>query len=82
MADDFAERKLGELTVRIDRSLCIASASCMVVAPDLFEFGEDNICTYAEEADGVERDTVIEACEACPVDALIVIDSAGKQLVP
>ena len=35
---DFVERKLGDLTVRIDRLRCIASSNCMEVAPEVFEY--------------------------------------------
>lgn len=30
----------------------------------------------------IERERLIDACDVCPVDALIVTDANGKQLVP
>ena len=82
MADDFVERKFGDLTVRIDRATCIASANCMVVAPDQLDLDEDSVVRFTDKGGEIERDTLIEACRVCPVDALIVIDAEGKQIVP
>jgi len=30
----------------------------------------------------VERERLLEACDACPVDALTVWDETGRQIVP
>src|SRR6187455_1139199 len=45
------EKKIGELTVRIDRELCIGSGNCVKVAPDLFELDEEVICSFAAGAE-------------------------------
>jgi len=79
---DVVERKIGDLTVRIDRLRCIASSNCMEVAPEVFEFDTENICAFKENPGPIERERLIEACDICPVDALSVIDANGEQLVP
>ena len=79
---DFEERQSGALTIKIDRSTCIASANCMVVSPDAFEFDNDSICAFAAGVDTVDRETLIEACKICPVEALIVLDENGNKIVP
>lgn len=79
---DFRERRVGDLTVRIDRGTCIASANCTKLAPELFEIDDENIVTFREPAGAVERERVIEACTVCPVDALHVLDADGNRLVP
>lgn len=79
---DFVERKFGDLTVRIDRSMCIASANCLVVAPDHLDLDDDSIVRFADDGGEIDRETVIEACQVCPVNALIVLDAEGKQIVP
>ncbi len=76
------ERKFGDLTVQIDRDTCIASANCMKVAPEIFELDEEGICRFKAGAPEIERERLLEACEVCPVDALIVLDAAGQQIVP
>jgi ferredoxin len=74
--EDFVERKIGDLTIRIDRT------NCMKGAPDVFEFDDEKICAFKASSGEIERERLIEACGVCPVDALTVIDADGKQLVP
>jgi len=79
---DLVERKIGDLTIRIDRTLCVATSNCMKVAPEVFEFDDENICAFKTNTPDIERERLIDACAFCPVDALIVTDANGKQLVP
>ena len=80
--NDFVERKIGDLTIRIDRTLCIATSNCMNVAPEVFEYDDENICAFKTDVGAIERERLIEACEGCPVNALIVTEAEGQQLVP
>jgi ferredoxin len=75
------ERKIGKLTVRIERENCIGSRNCMHVAPDLFELDDEGVASFRANATA-DRDTVIEACQACPVEALHVLDENGRRIVP
>lgn len=78
---EFVEWKVGDLTIRIDRTTCSAFKACMKVAPEAFELDEEGICSF-KSPEQVERDRLIEACDACPVDALAVFDAHGRQIVP
>ncbi len=80
--EDVEERAISELTIRIDRSMCIGSDSCTKLAPEIFELGEDIIVTFLEPAPDIEQGRLLDACSICPVDALIVIDKDGQQIVP
>lgn len=80
--DGTEERKIGELTVRIDRLLCVGFGDCIDEAPEAFEFDEEGIAVFAEKAETTDRERLLEACEICPVDALTVLDGEGEQLVP
>ena len=80
--EDIVERKIGDLTVRIDRLRCIGSSNCMELAPEIFEYDEEKICAFKQVPGPIERERLIEACDICPVDALLVLDASGKQLVP
>ena len=82
MMAEFGERKIGDLTVRVDRNTCIGSANCIKAAPEVFELDNEKICAFKDNPGKVNRDVVIEACRVCPVDALYVIYAAGTQLVP
>jgi ferredoxin len=76
------DRKIGPLTVRIDRSLCVGFGDCVTEAPEAFALDNEEIAVFGEGADGVSRKKLLKACEACPVDALTVLDESGEQLVP
>ncbi len=80
---DTEEHQFGDLTVRIEREHCISTANCMRLAEDIFEFDEQDLCAFKKMLpDSPERERLLEACRVCPVDALIVIDQKGQQLVP
>lgn len=79
---DTAQKKIGDLTIRIDRSLCIGSGNCMKVAPDLFDLDDESIAVFASTADSASRAKILDACEVCPVQALVVTDENGRELVP
>ncbi len=80
--DPIVERRVGELTIRIDRTLCVGFGDCMAVAPDVFEFDEDGICAFRADPGSPETERLIQACDVCPVDALVAIDAAGVQVAP
>jgi len=80
--DDFEERTLDGLTIRVDRLLCVGFGDCIEVAPEAFEFDDDGIATFKEDADEVARERLLQACERCPVDALLVFDAGGRQVIP
>ena len=79
---DTVERKIGELTVRIDRRTCIGSANCVKVEPDLFRMDDEGVAAFSAGAERVARDAVLEACRVCPVEALTVEDAAGNRIAP
>ncbi|HEX6940514.1 MAG TPA: ferredoxin [Longimicrobiales bacterium] len=76
------ERRIHDLTIKIDRLLCVGFGDCIEAAPEAFEFDAEGIVTFRETADQVERERLIAACDACPVDALSVFDENGERLVP
>lgn len=82
MMQDHIERQVGDLLIRIDRLLCVGFGDCIEVAPEAFEFDSDGIVRFRDGAETVERARLITACDICPVDALMVFDSTGTQLIP
>lgn len=78
----FIEKKISGLSVKIDRTTCIASENCITAAPELFGLDNDRICEFKEINDGIEQEKIVEACSVCPVNALSVFDSDGNKLVP
>ncbi|HET9986627.1 MAG TPA: ferredoxin [Longimicrobiales bacterium] len=79
--EPFAERRIGDLVVRIDRRSCLAYGDCIDMAPQVFELDEDGICRFREPIGEIEREPLILACDVCPAQALLVFDGDGRQLV-
>ena len=75
------ERITQGLRVRIDRSLCVGFGDCVGIAPEAFALDAESIAVLVEP-DRVDRARFIEACDACPVDAITLWDEGGRQLVP
>jgi len=78
---DCDERIVAGLRVRIDRTLCVGFGDCIKEAPEGFKLDGDGVAVFVDP-DAVERDRLLRACDACPVDAISVWDLGGRQLVP
>ena len=78
---DCDERIVAGLRVRIDRTLCVGFGDCIKEAPEGFKLDGDGVAVFVDP-EAVERDRLLRACDACPVDAISVWDTDGRQLVP
>lgn len=67
--------------VVVDRDACIGAASCVAIAPDVFDLDEDGKA-YVKTIKGTDGDTILEAAKSCPVDAIKVYDDGGNQIYP
>ncbi len=76
------ERTIAGLRVQIDRDLCVGFGDCVTEASEAFRLDEENVAVFGSDPDSVEREQLLRACEVCPVDALTVWDTDGKQIVP
>tara|TARA_B100000029_G_scaffold132467_1_gene126353 strand:+ start:788 stop:1030 length:243 start_codon:yes stop_codon:yes gene_type:complete len=79
---DIEERQVAGLVVKIDRLICVGFETCVEVAPELFQMDEEGIAIFTSDTNEVDKETVLEACKECPVDALVVLDASGNQLHP
>lgn len=79
--DGFEERLVGDLTIRIDRTLCVGFGDCIEEAVEAFVLDDDGVAIFLEP-EKVDRERLLKACDSCPVDALTVWDPARNQLVP
>ncbi|MCZ6755709.1 MAG: ferredoxin [Gemmatimonadetes bacterium] len=75
------ERRIHDLVVRIDRTLCVGFGDCVGEGATAFVLDEDGIAVFATP-EAVSREALLKACESCPVDALTVFDDDGRCLVP
>jgi ferredoxin len=69
------------LKVKVDRELCIGVSNCVAIAPTVFELDAENKAVVLDPA-SVNEQTILEAAESCPQDAIIVEDDQGNQLYP
>jgi len=69
------------MKVRIDRDLCIGARSCITIAPDVFALDDEDIAIVLDPS-AADEETLMEAAEACPMDAVIIEDEEGGQLYP
>ena len=53
--------------VEVNKDLCIGCGSCVALAPDSFEFGDDGLAQAKTEE--ITED-VRDAAEGCPTDAI------------
>lgn len=69
------------MKIRVDRNLCIGAASCVVIAPKVFQLDNE---AKAEVLDpkGADEDTILDAAKSCPVMAIIIEDDSGNQIWP
>ena len=81
MSDAAAERVVHGLRVRIDREICVGFGDCVKAAPEAFQLDGENLVLFLEP-ELVDREQLLAACDACPVDAIIVWDAEGRPLVP
>ena len=81
MSDEFHERVVGGLRVRIDRTLCVGFGDCVTASPDAFILDDADIVVF-RAPESVDRGCLLRACASCPVDALTVWDESGEQVVP
>lgn len=79
---DIQERRVGDLLIQIDRDLCVGFGDCIEAAEAAFELDDEGIAVFRDGVDEVDRETLLAACDECPVDAISVLDSDGQQLVP
>jgi ferredoxin len=81
-AGGIVERRMGGLTVRIDRLLCVGFGDCIDEAPESFELDAEGMVAFRSNAEAAVRERIVRACSACPVDALTALDEDGRQLAP
>ena len=61
--------------VVVDRERCVGSGTCELLAPDMFEVGDDGVVAVGRgPEDGDDVHAVRDAVQACPTQALRLAD--------
>ena len=68
--------------ILVDRKRCVTAATCVDIAPEVFELDEFDKAVVKNPT-GADEETILAAAEGCPVEAIYVIDEeTGQQLFP
>jgi ferredoxin len=65
----------------VDRDLCIGAATCVTIAPGVFQLDEENKA-YLVDLHGADAETILMAAESCPTKAIFLYDEEGNQVYP
>ncbi len=69
------------MKAKVDRDLCIGVSNCVAIAPTVFKLDDKNKAIVLDPS-SVDEDTLLEAAENCPENAIIIEDDEGNQLYP
>lgn len=69
------------MKLKVDRDLCIGVSNCVALAPTVFKIDEENKAVVLDPS-SVDDDSLQEAAESCPQNAIIIEDDQGNQLYP
>ncbi|MFF8728094.1 ferredoxin [Streptomyces sp. NPDC015171] len=66
------------MRVVVDLSRCEGYAQCAFLAPDAFRMHGEEALMYDPAPDEAQRDRVLRAAAACPVQAILVDQLEGR----
>jgi ferredoxin len=69
------------MQILINRAECCGHAECVEIAPDVFAIDSRRKSTVID-AEASPEELVLEAAEACPCQAITVVDDEGERLFP
>jgi ferredoxin len=69
------------MQIRIRRNDCCGNAECTQIAPGVFALDSKNKSTVLDP-DAAPVETLIEAAESCPCQAIEILDNEGDQIFP
>ncbi len=73
---------MAKLKIVVDEDECIGDSLCVQEAPGTFEMNDDDKAVVLGQVTD-DEDTILEAAQACPVDAITVInEETGEKLHP
>lgn len=62
------------MRISVDMTLCQDHGQCVIANPGVFAFGEDGRLTWIAEPDDAARESVEDAADVCPMQAITVED--------
>lgn len=78
----FSTGQSAKYVVKVDQNLCIGAASCVALAPKIFQLNQDNKA-YVVDPSGDTEENLKAAAQSCPVNAIILENKeTGTQEYP
>lgn len=74
--------RIRNLTVRVDRDLCIGAGTCSAIASKTFGLDEHSKAILIDSAGEDADEQIIEAAQSCPVLAIIIENEKGEKIFP
>ena len=62
---------MGNISIEIDKDLCICCGNCEAIAPEIFKLDEDMKSSIQENAT-IDEEKALEAAKDCPAEAITV----------
>ena len=69
------------LKVRVEREECAGIGNCVVLAPQVFRLDAENRAVVSGDV-AAEEQTLWDAAQSCPRNAIILEDDQGRQVYP
>ena len=70
-----------KLVVEVEMGRCIGVGYCVDCAPAMFQMNSNRVAEVVDP-EGADEETIMEAAQSCPVDAIFVETEGGKLLWP
>lgn len=63
------------MNVEVDKDLCCGHGICLILAPNVFEMGDDDRAAVVRpELDGTDSAAALDAVSECPARAIRTVD--------
>ncbi len=72
---------MAKYKVKVLRDLCIGAASCVAIAPKVFQLDQEAKAIIIDNYDDTPEN-ILSSAQSCPVNAIIVEDENGNQIWP
>lgn len=73
-------KQIGKYKVEVIRDKCISAASCVAIAPAVFDLDEEQIAIILDQ-NGNDDETKLLAAQSCPTAAIIVTNTETNEQV-
>jgi ferredoxin len=62
------------MRISVDFTICADHGQCAIAAPDIFRMDDEGHLAFAEYPDDARRSEAEDAADACPEQAITIID--------